>query len=96
MEAPGVIAVQDATTSSVQLRWASQEGYTACNSNDGKRSEWVRFLKENDQVQLRPHNFESMVRLKTFQEYIYGVTMLGRPMGCEPVVVCQWRIIQKN
>ena len=95
MEAPGVIVVNDATTSStsnVQIRWASPEGYTACNSNDGKRSEWVQYLKENDQIQLRPNSFEVSLRSETLRDSIYGITMSGRPLGSEPIVVCQWTI----
>jgi hypothetical protein len=93
MEAPGVILVYDTKTSSpVQIRWASPEGYTACNSNDGKRSEWVQFLKEGDQIQLRPSNVEAILRSATLRDSIYGITMSGRPLGSEPIVVCQWSI----
>ena len=93
MEAPGVILVYDSTTSSpVQIRWASPEGYTACNSNDGKRSEWVQFLKEGDQIQLRPNNVKTMLRSAAFRDSIYGITMSGRPLGSEPIVVCQWKV----
>ncbi len=95
MEAPGVIVVvnnNDTATPSVQLRWASPNGYTACNSNDGKRSEWVPFLNVNDQVQLRPNNIEMALRSEALRDNIYGVTMSGRPLGSEPIVVCQWNI----
>ena len=96
MEAPGVVVVYDAATSStsspVQIRWASPEGYAACNSNDGKRSEWVQYLKEGDQIQLRPNNVEAILRSATLRESIYGITMSGRPLGSEPIVVCKWNI----
>ena len=95
MEAPGVVVVvnkNDTVTPTVQLRWASPEGYTACNSNDGKRSEWVPFLNVNDQVQLRPNNIEMVLRSEALRDNIYGVTMLGRPLGSEPIVVCQWNV----
>ena len=99
MEAPGVIVVNDVVTaapssSSVQIRWASPEGYTACNSNDGKRSEWVQYLKEGDQIQLRPNNFETIVHSEALRHSIYGITMLGRPLGSEPRVVCRWNITE--
>ena len=100
MEAPGVHVVKNddatSTSSAVQMRWASPEGYTACNSNDGKRSEWVQYLKEDDQIQLRPNNFETTVRSATFRDSIYGVTMLGRPLGSEPIVVCRWNITRSS
>eukprot|EP00520_Triparma_pacifica_P019614 CAMPEP_0118642678 /NCGR_PEP_ID=MMETSP0785-20121206/5961_1 /TAXON_ID=91992 /ORGANISM="Bolidomonas pacifica, Strain CCMP 1866" /LENGTH=131 /DNA_ID=CAMNT_0006534241 /DNA_START=302 /DNA_END=693 /DNA_ORIENTATION=- len=41
-EAPGVVV----DVSNGKLMWGE------LNSNDGKRSEWVEFLKEGDQVQL--------------------------------------------
>jgi hypothetical protein len=94
MEAPGVVVVYDPTTkSTAQLHWASEEGYTACNSNDGKRSEWAQYLRENDHVQLRPHDFEGTVRSEAFHDHIYGITMSGRPLGSEPIVACQWKIV---
>jgi hypothetical protein len=94
MEAPGVIIVYDASASSsaVEIQWASPEGYTACNSNDGKRSEWVQYLKAGDQIQLRPNNIEKTLRSATFRDNIYGITMSGRPLGSEPIVVCQWQM----
>lgn len=45
MEAPGVALLQGNC-----LQW--QNEIVKCNSNDGKRSEWVNFLRPGDQVQL--------------------------------------------
>jgi hypothetical protein len=43
------------------LHWASTQGPMACNSNDGKRSEWVYFLRPLDQVQLIPLQAEQSI-----------------------------------
>jgi hypothetical protein len=93
MEAPGIV-VQQALSGSAQLRWASEAGYTDCNSNDGKRSEWVKFLKEGDHVQLRPANIEAAIH--HFREDIYGISMAGRPLGSEPIVVCKWKVVSNQ
>lgn len=49
MEAPGI-----SLTDKSELVWSSPEGPRGCQSNDGKRSEWVNFLRPGDQVQLLP------------------------------------------
>ncbi len=58
-EAPGISFCASAGgTTTVRsrgiLRWVNEEGPEACNSNDGKRSEWVNFLRTRDTVQLVP------------------------------------------
>ena len=57
MEAPGVGYGSSSKSNSIGvLRWLDVNGPTACNSNDGKRSEWVNFLRRQDTVQLIPHD----------------------------------------
>mmetsp|Transcript_11766 Transcript_11766/g.18054 ORF Transcript_11766/g.18054 Transcript_11766/m.18054 type:complete len:292 (+) Transcript_11766:188-1063(+) len=56
MEAPGVGYDSNKSNSKGVLRWLDEGGPTACNSNDGKRSEWVNFLRKQDTVQLLPRN----------------------------------------
>jgi hypothetical protein len=95
MEAPGVVL--DAATATLQ--WESEQGPIACNSNDGKRSEWVNFLRVGDQVQLRPLQVDAQDVLAKYANSnlnppsrIFGVSSKSRPMGSEPAVVCEWRI----
>ena len=116
MEAPGVVFQQG------QLRWQSVDDnnnglVVSCNSNDGKRSEWVNFLRPGDMVQLLPCNKmnssgdddddESVVvaaasvlqfvqAMGGDKQCIFGVSAKGRPLGSEPVVVCEWRIQSIN
>ena len=89
MEAPGVRCTDDGS-----LCWESPEGPKECNSNDGKRSEWVNFLRPGDTVQLLPSDPEdALVQfLKKHGSVIHGVSSIGRPMGSEPQVVCEWTI----
>lgn len=106
MEAPGVQLVthhhgQSSISSTAALQWISDQGFTDCNSNDGKRSEWVPFLKAGDQVQLIPHDVKAAVDSLTVSNnystiIIYGVSNQGRPLGSEPIVVCQWKIEPYN
>jgi hypothetical protein len=56
MEAPGVGYGSSKSNSKGVLRWLDEGGPTACNSNDGKRSEWVNFLRRQDTVQLLPND----------------------------------------
>lgn len=100
MEAPGVEFREGV------LRWLDEGGPTACNSNDGKRSEWVNFLRKQDTVQLLPHDGQHTL-LEFYKRYwsidedgkggkgtstrIFGISNEGRPMGSEPAVVCEWR-----
>jgi hypothetical protein len=87
MEAPGV-ELHDSC-----LLWESASGFADCNSNDGKRSEWVNFLRTGDQVQLKAEIDE--VASLLFQHSIYGVSSRNRPLGSEPIVVCDW-ILEKS
>jgi hypothetical protein len=100
MEAPGILFdCQDIKYPCMRgiLRWEEEGGPTKCNSNDGKRSEWVNFLKVGDQVQLIPMcNEDAMM---SFVEncsslgtdlQIYGFTMRNRPLGSEPLVKCRY------
>jgi hypothetical protein len=89
MEAPGVVL-----RGGNRLEWASQN-YKDCNSNDGKRSEWVNFLKINDQVQLRPQSLSASV-VRMFRDHVYGITSAKRPLGAEPVVVCRFDAIEQR
>lgn len=87
METPGIVF--DGRTGILQ--WESESGFTDCNSNDGKRSEWVNFLRVGDSVQLRPHRPEqALLCFLDSGRGIYGVSSAGRPLGSEPVVVCEW------
>jgi hypothetical protein len=77
MEAPGiellVVDDDDSSSGGCQLHWASTLGPTACNSNDGKRSEWVNFLRPGDQVQLIP------TLQSAEQSVLQWITMKGKP-----------------
>ena len=84
MEAPGVRLI-DGTT----LEWDSGSPFVS-NSNDGKRSEWVNFLRPGDQVQLQPEN--PLAQALHLLPCVYGVSTQGRPLGSEPVVVCRWTL----
>ena len=73
MEAPGVSFGYSgsSTTSSNRgglLHWTDANGPRACNSNDGKRSEWVNFLRLGDTVQLVPTNGQESI-LQFVQRY---------------------------
>ena len=81
------------------LRWEDDSGKGEpfsfkCNSNDGQRSEWVECLRLGDTVQLVPfYGEEAMMNfLSTFSHRVYGVQIKGRPLGSEPLVVCEWKI----
>jgi hypothetical protein len=89
MEAPGVVL-----RGGNRLDWASDE-FKDCNSNDGKRSEWVNYLKVNDQVQLRPRCLSASV-VRLFRDHIYGITSARRPLGAEPVVVCRFDAMEQQ
>jgi len=108
------------STSSSNTGMLCWEGNTPfdCNSNDGKRSEWVNFLRVGDLVQLLPQDLEDalVAFVNRYQEQdeeqqhkeenqeevggesedrsissrIYGFSSKGRPLGSEPMVVCQW------
>jgi hypothetical protein len=88
MEAPGIELSQGSV-----LRWKDPE-FAKCNSNDGKRSEWANFLRPGDQVQLVPANHALMAQVIYFAKAhsVYGVSTRGRPMGSEPIVVCQYEL----
>jgi hypothetical protein len=72
------------------LQWQSS-CLADCNSNDGKRSEWVRFLRPGDQVQLRPLTSRA-TRALLEKLPLYGISLAGRPLGSEPIVVCEYSI----
>jgi len=114
MEAPGVCfcsgggeTSDNASTNNKRgvLRWLDEKGPTACNSNDGKRSEWVNFLRIGDTVQLVPADGQGSL-LQFSRQFgrqsneaddsrksirVFGISSQGRPMGSEPEVVCEWR-----
>lgn len=99
MEAPGIIFKPTCSTDDRGiLRWEAAGGPLECNSNDGKRSEWVNFLRVGDNVQLIPMKSNEqaiMAFLYKFGEShdesrIFGITTQGRPLGSEPQVTCKW------
>lgn len=96
MEAPGVLF--DTSGACGVLRWEKESGPIACNSNDGKRSEWVNFLRAGDTVQLLPFDVDSAILSMTCSNgqanRIFGVSSKNRPLGSEPAVVCEWRVKQ--
>lgn len=100
MEAPGVLFGPSHNKNMGILRWIDQDGPIACNSNDGKRSEWVNFLRTGDTVQLVPMNGqEAMIRMSAVFSLaeecrIFGITSEGRPMGSEPQVICKWLTVK--
>lgn len=104
MDAIGVCFVNGNSDNQGLLRWISEDGPIACNSNDGKRSEWVNFLREGDNVQLLPADGQASL-LQFSKQFgkqsagdsgtsirIFGISSQGRPMGSEPEVVCEWMI----
>lgn len=103
MDAPGIVYTtldhhkqkQQQRMERGALLWESID-YKECNSNDGKRSEWAKFLKVGDQVQLLPRNdmMEDVFMEFASRKRVYGVTLEGRPLGSEPTVVCQWKIAE--
>lgn len=95
MEAPGIVLHPNG-----YLYWQSPNGPTACNTNDGKRSEWANFLKPGDQVQLVPHHpdeafLEWLKEKDDGANRIYGISSCERPLGSEPAVVCEWKLQEK-
>lgn len=58
------------------------------STNDGKRSEWVHFLRPGDQVQLRTENLNLLKEVQT----VYGVSRHGRPLGSEPQIICRYGV----
>lgn len=95
MEAPGVLFDMSGGDRGI-LRWERKGGPIECNSNDGKRSEWVNFLRSGDTVQLLPFDVEDailcMTASKGSTDCIFGVSSKNRPLGSEPEVVCKWRL----
>jgi len=96
MEAPGVQLSYSASEDSCFLKWENDEGFTECNSNDGKRSEWVAFLRPGDTVQLLPSlsTLERVLDKGCWR--VYGISSKGRPLGSEPAVVCEWKLETSN
>jgi hypothetical protein len=80
------------------IKWETDGGPLECNSNDGKRSEWVNFLRIGDNVQFLPSCDEGaiMAFVQKFgdadESRIYGVSSKGRPLGSEPLVTCRWAV----
>jgi len=73
MEAPGVSFGYSGSSNTSSnrgglLHWTDANGPRACNSNDGKRSEWVNFLRLGDTVQLVPTNGQESI-LQFVQRY---------------------------
>jgi hypothetical protein len=108
MEAPGILFRESKSDhlgnndKAGELCWQG-DGPLECNSNDGKRSEWVNFLRVGDLVQLLPECFEDdiMSFVERYQDgdssdncRIYGFSSKHRPLGSEPVVTCEWRAIE--
>mmetsp|Transcript_33152 Transcript_33152/g.49399 ORF Transcript_33152/g.49399 Transcript_33152/m.49399 type:complete len:316 (-) Transcript_33152:120-1067(-) len=107
MEAPGVkygekIAQENGKESHFTgtLRWEKEGGPMVCNSNDGKRSEWVNFLRVGDTVQLVPMSGQDVLMAVAEKSgsdneirpiRIFGISLEGRPMGSEPEVLCEWK-----
>ena len=100
MEAPGISfeSLSDDDERGI-IRWEKGGGPLECNSNDGKRSEWVNFLRIGDNVQLLPLCEEGAMMAflqkfgyedETCGSRIYGISSKGRPLGSEPMVICRW------
>jgi hypothetical protein len=81
-DVPGIVLKENS------LIWASPNGPTDCNTNDGKISEWVAFLRRGDTVQLRPHQLPPNLGSNV---PVYGISWRDRPLGSEPRVVNQWK-----
>ena len=64
------------------------------NSNDGKRSEWVDFLRRGDTVQIIPASPAAALQAlgEARGQAVYGVRREGRPKGSEPAVERKWVI----
>mmetsp|Transcript_6696 Transcript_6696/g.9860 ORF Transcript_6696/g.9860 Transcript_6696/m.9860 type:complete len:276 (-) Transcript_6696:54-881(-) len=102
MEAPGISFGSGTTPNQKDkgiLRWEDDGGPLDCNSNDGKRSEWVNFLRVKDNVQLIPQCDEDafiafVERYEDEEEKngsrVYGFSSKSRPLGSEPIIVCKW------
>eukprot|EP00566_Odontella_aurita_P023235 CAMPEP_0113546822 /NCGR_PEP_ID=MMETSP0015_2-20120614/12015_1 /TAXON_ID=2838 /ORGANISM="Odontella" /LENGTH=210 /DNA_ID=CAMNT_0000447311 /DNA_START=529 /DNA_END=1161 /DNA_ORIENTATION=+ /assembly_acc=CAM_ASM_000160 len=104
MDAPGVCFGNE--RDSGVLRWEKDGGPIECNSNDGKRSEWVNFLRKGDTVQLLPlagqdcllqffRRFDEATGRSSSSENsqalrIFGVSSEGKPLGSDPELVCEW------
>ncbi len=100
MEAPGVLFGPSSSSDGMDkgiIRWERVGG----NSNDGKRSEWVNFLRRGDNVQFLPACEQEaiMAFVKTYEidkskdeSRIYGISSKGRKLGSEPLVVCRWTL----
>lgn len=98
MDAPGVRYVDGGDDTGI-LIW-DKNGPQECNSNDGKRSEWVKFLRAGDTVQLIPTSAEHSLAqfVKHFDNMgksecirVFGISTDGRPLGSDPLVVCEFR-----
>ena len=75
------------------------------SANDGKRSEWVNFLRKEDTVQFVPADGQNALlqfrdrfgkrsddgKFDDTSIRVFGISSQGRPIGSEPEVVCEWR-----
>lgn len=108
MEAPGISFRASTLLSDGKKRgilcWEGS-GPLDCNSNDGKRSEWVNFVKKGDLVQLLPACLEDGLLafvgpakspdLGIAEDFgVFGFSSKGRPLGSEPIIVCRWLLEQ--
>lgn len=101
MEAPGIkvcsnAILEDSIDPLSLLRW-DKTGYLDSNSNDGKRSEWVNFVRKGDLVQILPENLENCLMKVIERENnskhpidIFGFSAKCRPLGSEPIVCCRY------
>ena len=94
MEAPGTLfgPSNDPANKNGIVRWTKENAWSS-NSNDGKRSEWINFVRRGDTVQLvpkdGPESLLNFVRCSSQTDpRIFGISSKGRPLGSEPAVVC--------
>lgn len=100
MEVPGVIYDEIQGDGKGNMLWNSDKGPFECNSNDGKRSEWVDFLKIGDNVNLIPFDAEECIgnfvdKFDSSKEgkpiNVFGISFEGRPLGSDPRIIAEWR-----
>ena len=92
--------VSTSSTSEGSVEELGNFSLVSCNSNDGKRSEWVNFLRKGDMVQIVPADVEDCILefIRKFDYYgeqksirVFGISNEGQPLGSEPSVKCEWR-----
>ena len=94
MDAPGTLfgSSNDPTNENGIVRWTKEDAWSS-NSNDGKRSEWINFVRTDDTVQLVPKDGpETLLNFIRYSSQsnprVFGISSKGRPLGSEPAVVC--------